>query len=154
MRECSGWKVTRWTVGSCGGWGLPSTAPEPVSVLLWLPSHTYPLPLPPPCTPVHNERGVGVPPPCVHLSPGLEAGAHEEEVEVWPGKTSEDLLEWGKGEYLLSPTDFLYLWLSGSQRTKRRPRRAWANGTQRRSRQDGPVWPPSKCWVGPGEVVR
>lgn len=42
-----------------------------------------------------------------------------------------DMLEWGNGECLLSPTDPLLSWLSGSQRIKRRPRRGWVNWTQR-----------------------
>lgn len=45
----------------------------------------------PTCTPVCSEVGVGVPSsclcpgPCVHLSPGLEVGSHNEELGVWPG---------------------------------------------------------------------
>lgn len=125
--------------------------PEPhKGPLLAAQSHLFHSPCPHP-TPVCSEAGVGVPPPClypgpsVHLPPGLEAGTHMEETAVWPG--SGDLLELGKGQCLLIPTEPLYMWLSGPQRTKRRPRRGRADWAQRGSRQDGPVWPPGK-WLG------
>lgn len=116
-----------------------------------------PLPLPPPHpAPMCSEASVGVLPPClclgpsVHLPLELEAGSHNEEVGAWPGLNKAlGTCQSRRRECLLSPTDPLFMWLSGPQRTKRRPRRDWANWTQRGSRQNGPVWPPSKWLVRP-----